>query len=156
MIMILESYICIMRIALFLVGIVIGQFTWAQNRPEATFIEKGKQLDEVKEGTIVRTVYYFTNTGNADLLFNKVAPSSGCTDAEYPKYMIKPGAKDSIVATFDTHDRPGYQAKGINIESNAGPINLVFEIMVTPSKDIKSYFSEPHKPEENHEGHNHN
>lgn len=154
--MILESYICIMRNALLLIGIVIGQFTWAQNRPEATFIEKGKQLDEVKEGTIVRTVYYFTNTGNADLLLNKVAPSCGCTVAEYPKHPIKPGEKDSIVATFDTHDRPGYQAKGINIESNAGPINLVFEIMVAPSEDIKSYLAEPYKSKENHEGHNHN
>ena len=145
-----------MKNALLLVGILLSQFVWSQNRPEAKFVEKGKQLNEVKEGTIVRTVYYFTNTGNADLLLNRVAPSCGCTVAEYPKYPIKPGAKDSIVATFDTHDRPGYQAKGINIESNAGPINLVFEIMVTPSKDIKSYFSEPHKPEENHEGHNHN
>ena len=145
-----------MKNALLLVGILLSQFVWSQNRPEATFVEKGKQLDEVKEGTIVRTVYYFTNTGNADLLLNRVAPRCGCTVAEYPKYPIKPGAKDYIVATFDTHDRPGYQAKGINIESNAGPINLVFEIMVAPSKDIKSYFSEPHKPEENHEGHNHN
>ena len=145
-----------MKNALLLVGILLSQFVWSQNRPEATFFVKGKQLDEVKEGTIVRTVYYFTNTGNADLLLNRVAPSCGCTVAEYPKYPIKPGAKDSIVATFDTHDRPGYQAKGINIESNAGPINLVFEIMVAPTKDIKSYFSEPQKPEENHEGHNHN
>ena len=145
-----------MKNALLLVGILLSQFVWSQNRPEATFVEKGKQLDEVKEGTIVRTVYYFTNTGNADLLLNRVATSCGCTVAEYPKYPIKPGAKDSIVATFDTHDRPGYQAKGINIESNAGPINLVFEIMVAPTKDIKSYFSEPQKPEENHEGHNHN
>ena len=145
-----------MKNALLLFGILLSQFVWSQNRPEATFVEKGKQLDEVKEGTIVRTVYYFTNTGNADLLLNRVAPSCGFTVAEYPKYPIKPGAKDSIVATFDTHDRPGYQAKGINIESNAGPINLVFEIMVAQSKDIKSYFSEPHKPEENHEGHNHN
>mgnify|MGYP001595181503 FL=1 len=145
-----------MKNALLLVGILLSQFVWSQNRPEAKFVEKGKQLNEVKEGTIVRTVYYFTNTGNADLLLNRVAPSCGCTVAEYPKYPIKPGAKDSIVATFDTHDRPGYQAKGINIESNAGPINLVFEIMVAPSKDMKSYFSEPHKPEENHEGHNHN
>ena len=145
-----------MKNALLLVGILLSQFVWSQNRPEATFFEKGKQLDEVKEGTIVRTVYNFTNTGNADLLLNRVAPSCGCTVAEYPKYPIKPGAKDSIVATFDTHDRPGYQAKGINIESNAGPINLVFEIMVAPTKDIKSYFSEPQKPEENHEGHNHN
>ena len=145
-----------MRNALLLVGILLGQIAWSQNRPEATFIEKGKQLDEVKEGTMVKTVYYFTNTGNADLILNKVAPSCWCTIAEYPKYPIKPGAKDSIVATFDTHDRPGYQAKGINIESNAGPINLVFEVMVAPSKDIKSYYSEPHNPEENHEGHNHN
>ena len=145
-----------MRNALLLFGILLGQIAWSQNRPEATFIEKGKQLDEVKEGTMVRTVYYFTNTGNADLILNKVAPSCGCTIAEYPKYPIKPGAKDSIVATFDTHDRPGYQAKGINIESNAGPINLVFEVMVAPSKDIKSYYSKPYNPEENHEGHNHN
>lgn len=145
-----------MKNALLLAVILISQISWSQNRLEATFVEKGKQLDEVKEGTLVRTVYHFTNTGSADLILNKVAPSCGCTVAKYPKYAIKPGAKDSIVATFDTHDRPGYQAKGINIESNAGPISLVFEIMVKPNEDIKSHFSEPYKSEENHEGHNHN
>ena len=43
-----------MKNALLLAVILISQISWSQNRPEATFVEKGKQLDEVKEGTLVR------------------------------------------------------------------------------------------------------
>ncbi|MDC0579381.1 DUF1573 domain-containing protein [Bacteroidia bacterium] len=144
-----------MRNFLILTTLLFNTLVWAQNKPEATFTEKGKQLGEVKEGTLLKTVYMFTNTGDRNLILQKVEPSCGCTVAEYPKYPIQPGAKDSIVVTFDTHDRVGYQAKGINIESNAGPINLVFEVMVIQAT-IKTYIGEPFINEESHEGHNHN
>jgi len=134
-----------MKMIAVLLGILCTQLAWSQTRPEATFEQKGKQLGEVYEGTLVRTVYYFQNTGGSDLILTEVAPSCGCTVAEYPKYPIKPGARDSIVATFDTHERTGYQAKGINIQSNIGEINLVFEVEVKPSKGLEKQLGRPYK-----------
>ena len=38
--------------------------------------------------------------------------------------------KRQIKVSFDSKGRLGYNAKGINIHSNAGEINLVFEVYV--------------------------
>lgn len=95
------------------------------------------KFDNIKEGKTLEFYYYFTNTGNAPLKLHSVKPTCGCTIAEYPKYEIKPGQRDSIKVTFDTKDRPGYNAKGVNIVSNAGDISLVFEVEVTPVAEKK-------------------
>ena len=100
--------------------------------PQATFEKKGLEFRDVKEGDVLEFYYYFTNTGSANLKLNGVHPTCGCTVAEWPKYEIAPGKRDSIYVRFDTKGRPGYNAKGVNIHSNAGEISLVFEVYVTP------------------------
>lgn len=108
----------------------ISAVSFAQVGPQATFQKKLIVLEDVLEGTVVRVVWHFTNTGDAPLLINSAVPSCGCTDVIFPKKAVAPGAQDSIVATFDTTDRPLFNAKGINMTSNAGEISLVFEVMV--------------------------
>jgi hypothetical protein len=148
---------------LFLFASVI---TLALTGPQATFEKKSLNFDNIKPGTQLKVVYYFTNTGDADLLFTKVKPTCGCTIAEYPKYPIKPGQRDSINAIFDTNGRSGYNAKGINIQSNAGDISLVFEASVLELDGTKLIMTEeqrknapletgPMDPPKSHDGHNH-
>jgi len=127
--------------------------TLAQSAPEATFEQKGLQFDEVLEGTTLRVVWYFSNTGNSPLIINTAKPSCGCTDVVYPKAAIAPGQKDSIVASFNTTGRIHYQAKGVNLTSNAGDISLVFEVMVKPNNALKPEEVAPAPT--GHEGHNH-
>ena len=140
--------------------------TFAQSGPKATFDKKSLKFDNIKPGTQLKVVYYFTNTGDADLVLTKVKPTCGCTVAEYPKYPIKPGQRDSINAVFDTEGRSGYNAKGINIQSNAGEISLVFEVSVLELDGTKLEMTEeqrrnapletgPMDPPKNHDGHNH-
>jgi hypothetical protein len=121
-----------MRNITLIAGLLIGFFALAQTGPKATFEKKAMQFEDIKEGKTLEFYYYFKNTGNAPLKLHSVKPTCGCTVAEFPKYEIKPGQRDSIKVSFDTKDRSGYNAKGVNIVSNAGDINLVFEVNVIP------------------------
>jgi hypothetical protein len=114
--------------------VLFAATAFAQVGPKATFEKKGLVFKDVNEGDVLEFSYTFTNTGNSDLKLLSVKPTCGCTVAEYPKEFIKPGETKTIDVTFDTEGRPGYQAKGVNIETNGGPVSLVFEAYVT-SKD---------------------
>lgn len=130
--------------------------SFAQTKPAVEFQTKSLTFDSVPEGTQLHIVYRFKNTGSENFQLIGVAPTCGCTVAEFPKYPIAPCAQDSIVATFDTNLRLGQQSKGINLESNAGEINLVFMVNVTPRDAIRIEDVEPteHIIDE-HAGHNH-
>lgn len=114
--------------------LAFGLNTFAQ-APKATFEKKGLKFENVKEGSVLEFYYYFTNTGSIDLKLNHVHPTCGCTVADYPTYAIKPGQRDSIHIKFDTKGRVGYNAKGVNLETNGGEVNLVFEAEVVATKD---------------------
>ncbi len=130
--------------------------SYAQTKPTVEFEAKSQTFDSIPEGTQLKIIYRFKNTGSTDFQLFKVAPTCGCTVAEFPKYPIAPGAQDSIVATFDTNLRLGQQAKGINLESNIGEINLIFMVNVTPRDGIRTEAVEPTKDIiDEHTGHNH-
>ncbi|MBR9861805.1 DUF1573 domain-containing protein, partial [bacterium] len=90
------------------------------------FKERDQGIKDVKVGETLKFSYGFKNTGSADLKITHVHPTCGCTVAKWPKEAIAPGKTGSIDVEFDTKDRVGYNAKGVNIESNAGTVNLVF------------------------------
>lgn len=115
-------------LALFTAGLASAQTS------DIVFKEKGPIFKDLKEGDILEFYYYFENTGSKDFVISGVHPTCGCTAAEFPKYTIKPGQQDSIKVTFNTDGRPGYNAKGVNMHTSHGEINLVFEAYVI-SKD---------------------
>ncbi len=121
------KYILFTFLALCTLNIALAQ------QPIATFESKNISRPDITEGTIDTIVYYFTNTGDSPLRLEKPRATCGCTVPSAPRYPIAPGQKDSIVATFDSNHRSGLQAKGINMESNAGEINLIFEVNVIPN-----------------------
>ena len=130
--------------------------SFAQNANKVDFETKSQSFDSIPEGTQLKIVYRFTNNGTTDFQLTKVAPTCGCTVAEFPKYPILPGAQDSIVATFDTNHRLGQQAKGVNLESNRGEINLIFLVNVIPGEATKANELERAKAvSDEHAGHNH-
>jgi hypothetical protein len=130
--------------------------SYAQTKTTVEFETKSQSFDSIPEGTQLKIVYRFKNTGSKDFQLFKVAPTCGCTVAEFPKYPIAPGAQDSIVATFDTNLRLGQQAKGINLESSIGEINLIFMVNVTPRDGVRTENTTLSiDPIENHTRHNH-
>ena len=136
-----------------IIALLLISFTsYSQKGPEMTFVKKGLQFKNVQQGEKISVVYYFTNTGDADLKITKLKPTCGCTVVNYNEGTIAPGQSDSINAVFDSKDRPGYNAKGINLETNAGPISLVFEAWVHAKEGEPAVVEEE---EEDHTGHNH-
>lgn len=121
------------KIIFFTFSFFLAFASFAQ-QAEATFETKSITRPDIIEGTMDTIVYYFTNTGSIDLKLDKPRGTCGCTVPSAPSYPIKPGQRDSIVATFDSNHRSGLQAKGININSNAGEINLIFEVNVIPKE----------------------
>ncbi len=98
--------------------------------PNPVFEKKAYVFKDVKEGEILTFYYTFTNKGDADFKIEHVHPTCGCTTPEWPHQAIKPGETAKIKVSFDSEGRVGYNAKGVNIHSNAGEINLVFEVYV--------------------------
>lgn len=87
---------------------------------------------DVKQGDSAVYVFEFTNTGKDDLKIAEVKSTCSCTASDWPKEPIAPGKKGSIRVSFDTKDKEGYYAKGVNIFSNAGESNLIIDIHVIP------------------------
>jgi len=138
-----------------LLTLTLSSVCMAQKGAEITFDKKGLQFDSIPEGTQLKVVYTFTNTGDAELSITKVKATCGCTVVSYSKKPIAPGQTDSINAVFDTNLRAGHNAKGINLETNAGPVSLVFQVFVIPNENTPAMEPAESLEEEDHSGHNH-
>ena len=119
-----------MRTLLLTTLVILSAQLFSAGGPNPVFEKKSYIFKDVKEGEILTFYYTFTNKGDADFKIEHVNPTCGCTTPVWPKQAIKPGETGKIKVSFDSKDRVGYNAKGVNIHSNAGEINLVFEVYV--------------------------
>ncbi len=90
-----------------------------QNKdPQIRFEEREYNWGTAFEGDKVVHVFSFTNTGDGELVIDKVSSSCGCTVALLSEKVIPPGEKGEIKATFDSTRRAGKQTKTITVQSN--------------------------------------
>jgi len=82
----------------------------------------------VDEGTVVRHVYNFTNTGDQPLVISNAKGSCGCTVPTWPKQPIPPGGKGEIAVEFNTKGKPGRQSKQVTVTANTNPTDSHLEI----------------------------
>lgn len=80
------------------------------------------------EGTVVKYLYKFTNTGNEPLIISNAKGSCGCTVPTWPKQPIPPGGKGEIAVEFDTKGKPGRQTKQVTVTANTMPTDTHIEI----------------------------
>ena len=73
----------------------------------------------VKEGAQVKHTFILKNTGDAPVILSKVTASCGCTQPEFSKSPILPGATSEIHVTFNSEGQVGKQQKIITVQSNA-------------------------------------
>jgi len=104
------------------------------------FVSTEHDFGQVQEGEKVKHVFEALNTGKADLLFQNVRTSCGCTTPKYDKKPIRPGKKGTIEVAFDTKGRPGKQRKSVLVVTNTEPPNnvLFFTCEVIPSDNQSS------------------
>lgn len=93
---------------------------------QISFVKTEHDFGTIKDGEKVFWNFRFTNTGNTDLILNKVKADCGCTAPEYPKTPIAPGEEGKIKVTFDSKGRPGRQIKKVTVLSNSErPTNVL-------------------------------
>ncbi len=98
-------------------------------QPVITFDVQRYDFGDVEEalGT-VSCSFAFENTGNEQLVINKVRTSCGCTVPEYPSEPIAPGDKGVIKVTFNPSGRPGTFSKPVYVYSNTNPDRTILRI----------------------------
>jgi len=80
------------------------------------------------EGTVVKHVYKFTNTGMEPLIISNAKGSCGCTVPTWPKQPISPGGTGEIAVEFNTKGKPGRQSKQVTVTANTNPTDTHLEI----------------------------
>ena len=82
------------------------------------FAEEVFDFGEIKEGTIARHTFEFTNSGTHPLKVTNVKPSCGCTTPNWSKEVIAPGEKGFVEVEFNSRGRLGVQHKSITLSLN--------------------------------------
>ena len=102
-------------LSLFLVqSVVIGQTVGAQvSSPENRF-----DFGDIQEGQVVSHSFEIFNSGDEDLIINKVKASCGCTAAQPEKDILKSGESTKIKVKFNSSRRSGKQKKYVYVFSN--------------------------------------
>lgn len=80
------------------------------------------------EGTVVKHVYKFKNTGNEPLIISNAKGSCGCTVPTWPKQPVAPGAYGEINVEFNSKGKPGRQSKQVTVTANTNPTDTHLEI----------------------------
>lgn len=98
-------------------------------KPEVIFFSTSHNFGPITEGKKVSTVFYFKNTGTADLLVQKVRTSCGCTAVLLSSDRIKPGDTGELKVSFDSSGYKGKIEKSIYFHSN-DPDNPVVQLII--------------------------
>jgi hypothetical protein len=72
--------------------------------------------------------FLVSNSGNAPLVIQNIAPSCGCTTPEWTREPIPPGGNGKITAIYDPKDRPGQFMKTLSVYTNSKPEIVVLTI----------------------------
>ncbi len=96
--------------------------------PVIEFAKLEHDFGKVIQGEVVSYAFKFKNTGKSDLVIANISTSCGCTASEYPKTPVKPGEEQTIVVSFNSAGRTGFQSKTLEVAANTQPSNTVLSI----------------------------
>lgn len=88
------------------------------NGPAIEFTDAIVDYGSIPQGSDGVRSFEFTNTGDEELIIQKVYSSCGCTIPKKPEAPIAPGEKGEIQVKYDTN-RVGPIRKTITVNSNA-------------------------------------
>jgi hypothetical protein len=90
----------------------------SQTGPEIKIAQQEIDFGRVNQGDKVMREFVVTNTGDKELILNRIAPSCGCTAAAVTSPTIKPGSSEKIRVTFDTAGMFGDKIKSVHLFTN--------------------------------------
>ena len=109
-------------IPLFVLGFFLSCTSAQKAQPAAapvtqafvTWDKKMTDLGTVKKGEKRNLFFEFTNTSGADIQID-IVDACECTKVDFPRGVIKPGAKGRIDAVFDSTEKDAAERIGITI-----------------------------------------
>jgi hypothetical protein len=126
----MKRQIHIIVAAIFMISFLgLAVFADEMQKPKAVFLSKSHNFGPITEGKKVSTVFYFKNTGTADLLVKKIRTSCGCTAVLLSSDTIKPGDTGELKVSFDSSGFKGKIEKSIYFHSN-DPDNPVVQLII--------------------------
>jgi len=108
--------------------------------PKIRVLENSFDFGALVQGDIVTHKFPFENTGTADLIILRIAPSCGCTIGRMSRDTLKPGDKGSLDVTFNSDRFTGKQNKSITVSCNdpdAPSVQVAFTAEITRIFEIK-------------------
>ena len=140
--------------------LIISAFGFASAQAQEVSIIEFKDTMQYHMGTfqpgeVAQHTFEFTNIGTGMFHIKEVKTTCSCTATDWPREGVAAGATGKILVTFDTKDKNGEYAKGVNIFSNAGEINLIVIVNVTGDPIATPKKADPMPRVDPHAGHNH-
>lgn len=107
-------------------------------QPRAEFELTTKDFGTVVEGTVCKYTFKLKNTGNRPLIISNVSVTCGCTVPRWSHTPIAAGDTSSVYVEFNTFNKMGNVAKGINLTTNAEEpmIGLIVMANIIPDPDF--------------------
>lgn len=90
----------------------------ADARPIFSMPEVSYDFGTVAQGVVVSHEFSIKNSGTADLVIQRIAPSCGCTATSIPANVIKPGVTEKVKVSFDTSGFFGRKTKTVLVVTN--------------------------------------
>ena len=87
-------------------------------QPVTRFTELDHDFGNISEGDKAEYVFEFSNTGDTDLLVEKVVATSGSTKAAASSNELKPGEKGNIRIAIDMRGKKGFFVKTVDVYTN--------------------------------------
>lgn len=118
-----------------------ASMTHAEARPSLSLDATTYDFGTVAQGSKVVHEFEIKNTGKADLVIQRVAPSCGCTATQLASPVIRPGSAEKVRVTFDTSGFIGDKTKTVLIASN-DPQNPE-KVITLKGRVVSTYSVEP-------------
>jgi hypothetical protein len=113
----------------------------SEARPVISLSSNSYDFGTVAQGTKVVHEFEVKNSGNADLVIQRLSPSCGCTATQLASPIIKPGSSEKVRVTFDTSGFMGDKTKTVLIASN--DTNNPELVVTIKGQVLSSYTVEP-------------
>jgi hypothetical protein len=135
--MIYKTTKVMIRAVIYFMGFIALSHT-AAAQANAEFENRTVDFGTVVEGSICKHSYKFKNTGNKPLEISNVSVTCGCTVPRWSHTPIMPGDTSSIYIEFNTFNKMGPQAKGVNLTTNCAEpmIGLIIMANIIPDSNF--------------------
>jgi hypothetical protein len=116
----------------------------AAGKPVATLVETMFDFGQIyEEDEFATHIFRLRNTGTAPLVITHVQSSCGCTEPQWTREPVAPGAEGEIVITYSAKNRIGPFRKNVTVHTNDTEQRLRLTIageVITGPPDLENAF----------------